>query len=72
MTTDTVLQNLQINYSSMQSAILNMEEVLKKAKKAAFEYEVFLSDQEYKQGKGIVIDDIEKYFEDLISKNENS
>ena len=57
-------------YNNLKVAHLNIEEAIMNGKKAAFEYEVFMSDLEHKNGGSTDVENIASYFSNLLKQNE--
>ncbi len=56
-----------ILYNTLKVAYTEIQNSLSIAKRAAFEYEVYMSDLEHKMGNGIVVENVDEYFNNLIN-----
>ena len=65
MSQEVVLENLNTAYAGTEQALI-------KAKRAALEYEVFMSNRNHQIGDSVVVEDIDAYFSNLIRDEENS
>lgn len=59
-------------YNNLNTAYNNVLNVLDQAKRAALEYEVFISDMNHRTGDGTVVENIDSYFTNLINDEENN
>ncbi len=60
MSQEAILENLNMAYADVEQAV-------SRAKRASLLYEVFMSDAEHKIGKSKVVDDIDDYFNALMT-----
>lgn len=58
--------------SDLNKAYIDVNEAVKKAKRATLLYEVFMSDLEYQTGKETVVENIDAYFDALVSTHEKN
>ena len=57
-----ILKNLNTAYKNILSSI-------ESAKREALKYEIFMSENEHSSKKGVVVSDIDNYFNNLLQKN---
>ena len=59
-------------HKSLETAYANIEAAIVNAKKAAFEYEVFISDSDQRSGNAIKTGDPKSYFSNLLKRHEGN
>ena len=65
MSEATIYHNLNIAYDNIGLAIAD-------AKRAALEYEVYMSDFQHGAGQGIVVENVDDYFSNLLKSHEEN